>query len=74
MHAAIRLSILQDLHSFCVAEREDLSATRPELVERLRSVLRSTLEHTAKGAVEGGVRKLSEEEVEQLRSLGYLDS
>ena len=56
------------------AEREDLSATRPQLVERLLSVLRSTLEHTAKGAVEGGVRKLSEEEVEQLRSLGYLDS
>ncbi len=55
-------------------ERENLAPTRPELVDRLLPVLRSALERAAEGAVEGGVRKLSEEEVERLRSLGYLES
>ncbi len=55
-------------------ERENLAATRPKLVDRLLPMLQSAFERAAKGAVEGGVRKLSEEEVERLRSLGYLES
>jgi arylsulfatase A-like enzyme len=55
-------------------EQKDLSGLHPRLKGELHHMLETTLQRVRKGAAEGGVRELSEEELEQLRGLGYLGS
>ncbi len=54
-------------------ERRDLSAARPDLAQRMLVVLDARARVAAESAVEPSERKLSDEEIDMLRGLGYID-
>jgi arylsulfatase A-like enzyme len=55
------------------AERRDLSEQRPELRERLGSLLDAELRRAAGAAVDARTLRVTEREIERLRDLGYVE-
>jgi len=54
-------------------ERRDLAPERPALAAELSALLETELARVREGARRAPVRRLSEDEIEQLRALGYAD-